>query len=59
MKTELRLASDEIPLDILCMLPAEAEETQFVVRERCVPLAAVAAIERLNSVVLECQQELL
>lgn len=58
LKTELRLASEEIPLDILCMLPAEAEETQFVVQEGCVPLADVAAVERLKDGV-EGQSELL
>ena len=46
LKTDLRFAAEEIPLDILCMLTEEAEETQFVVREGCVPLADVAAAER-------------
>lgn len=38
LKAELRLAGKELPLDILYMLPAEAEMTGFVTREKCIPL---------------------
>ena len=39
LKAELRLASKELPLDVLYMLPAEAEETKFVTRQECIALA--------------------
>lgn len=39
LKMELRLAGKELPLDILYMLPVEAEETKFVQREKCISLA--------------------
>lgn len=38
LKAELRLAGAELPLDILYMLPIEAEETDFVVKQKCVSL---------------------
>lgn len=43
LKEEVRLAEQELPLDVLYMLPQEAEETQFVVREGCVPLSRLAS----------------
>lgn len=42
LKAELRLAGEELPLDILYMLPAEAEETGFVTSEGCITLAQLA-----------------
>lgn len=42
LKAELRLAGKELPLDILYMLPAEAEETDFVTREGCISLTQLA-----------------
>lgn len=39
LKAEFRLAGDELPLDVLYMLPAEAEETRFVTSEGCITLA--------------------
>lgn len=42
LKAELRIAGMELPLDVLYMLPAEAEATQFVVKEGCVALAKLA-----------------
>jgi hypothetical protein len=38
LKAELRIAGKKLPLDVLYMLPAEAEEAGFVTREGCVPL---------------------
>jgi len=38
LKAELRLAGAELPLDILYMLPQEAKETDFVVKQKCVSL---------------------
>jgi hypothetical protein len=42
LKAELRLAGKELPLDVLCMLPAEADETGFVTNEGCISLAQLA-----------------
>jgi hypothetical protein len=42
LKAELILAGKELPLDILYMLPAEAEETDFVSREGCISLSQLA-----------------
>ena len=42
LKKELKVAGAEIPLDVLCMLPDEAEFTDFVTREGCIPLTQVA-----------------
>ena len=42
LKAELRLAGKELPLDVLYMLPAEAEETGFVTRAGCITLTQLA-----------------
>jgi hypothetical protein len=42
LKTELQVAARELPLDVLYMLPAEAEVTGFVAREGCIPLTQLA-----------------
>lgn len=42
LKAELRIAGEELPLDVLFMLPAEAEATQFVAREGCIALSLLA-----------------
>ncbi len=42
LKRELQDAGAELPLDILFMLPTEAEDTDFVNRERCTPFAELA-----------------
>jgi hypothetical protein len=42
LKSELRAAGAELPLDILYMMPAEAEDTAFVAREGCIPLSQLA-----------------
>jgi hypothetical protein len=42
LKAELRVAASELPLDVLYMLPAEAEVTEFVSREGCIPLVQLA-----------------
>ena len=38
LKNELKVAGKELPLDILYMLPEEANETEFVVKEKCISL---------------------
>lgn len=47
LKAELRLAGKELPLDVLYMLPEEAEETGFVAREGCITLAQLADANKL------------
>jgi hypothetical protein len=42
LKAEIKFAGEKLPLDVLYMLPTEAAETEFVVREGCVPLAQLA-----------------
>lgn len=42
VKSELRLAGEALPLHLLCMSPSEALNTQFVAREKCVPLSQLA-----------------
>ena len=42
LKAELRLAGKELPLDVLYMLPQEADETGFVTRAGCITLAQLA-----------------
>ncbi|QRM40546.1 hypothetical protein F3X89_22295 [Rhizobium rhizogenes] len=42
LKNEIRLAGKNLPLDVLYMLPPEAEETGFVLNEKCVPLLELA-----------------
>lgn len=46
LKAELRLAGKELPLDVLYMLPAEAEETGFITSEGCITLAQLADSEK-------------
>lgn len=42
LKNEIRLAGKNLPLDVLYMLPPEAEETRFVLNEKCVSLLELA-----------------
>ncbi|WP_206989043.1 hypothetical protein [Rhizobium laguerreae] len=42
LKSEINLAGKELPLDVLYMLPSEAEETSFVLGEGCVTLFELA-----------------
>lgn len=42
LKAELRLAGKELPLDVLYMLPSEAEETRFVTSAGCISLSQLA-----------------
>lgn len=46
LKEELGVAAKELPLDILYMLPTEAEATEFVTKEGCITLARLADSER-------------
>jgi len=45
LKAELRQAGDELPLDVLYMLPDEVKETKFVTSRICIPLTQLAASE--------------
>ena len=42
LKAEIELAGKDLPLDVLYMLPAEAEETGFVLNEGCITLYQLA-----------------
>lgn len=42
LKAELQFAGRELPLDVLYMLPTEAEETGFITSEGCISLAQLA-----------------
>jgi len=42
LKAEIRIAAEELPLDVLYMLPSEAEKTGFVANEGCVTLSQMA-----------------
>jgi hypothetical protein len=42
LKAELSLAGEELPLDVLHMLPIEAEETKFVTNAGCITLEQMA-----------------
>lgn len=46
VKSELCSAGEALPLHVLCMLPSEALHTQFVAREKCVPLCQLALAGR-------------
>lgn len=46
LKKELKVAGAELPLDVLFMLPEEAEHTGFVARERCISLSRLAGSDR-------------
>ncbi|HGW5847179.1 TPA: hypothetical protein ACNIPC_004705 [Klebsiella pneumoniae] len=47
LKAELKIAGAELPLDILYMLPKEAEETDFVVKQKCVSLSHLVTLDSL------------
>lgn len=42
LKDELRAAGQCLPLHLLFLQPSEAERTDFIGREKCVPLASLA-----------------
>ncbi len=46
LKQELRCAGESLPLHILYMQPSEEHRTQFVAREKCIPLAHLASVAR-------------
>lgn len=43
LKKELQYAGSSLPFHILYMQPSEELHTQFVAKERCIPLAHLAA----------------
>lgn len=42
LKAELEIAGRELPLDVIYMLPEEAQETNFVSKARCITLKQLA-----------------
>lgn len=42
LKSEMRMAGENLPLHVLYMQPSEARHTEFVERENCVPLIQLA-----------------
>ena len=42
LKAELRVAANDLPLDVLYMLPEEAAATDFVERQGCIALSLLA-----------------
>ncbi len=44
LKSELRFAGENLPLDVLYMLPEEAEETKFVTKTGCITLTDLAEL---------------
>lgn len=44
LKAEIAVAEEELPLHILYMQPSEALRSDFVARERCVPLAQLVVV---------------
>jgi hypothetical protein len=45
LKLEIRAAGSMLPLDVLYMLPEEAEETNFVAGKKCISLNKLYRIE--------------
>jgi phosphatidylserine decarboxylase len=43
LKEEMRLAGKSLPLHVLYMQPSEVHHTQFLVKQKCVPLARLAS----------------
>lgn len=43
LKEELAVAEEELPLHLLYLQPSEAQRTDFVARQRCVPLTQLVA----------------
>lgn len=48
LKLEIRAAGSMLPLDVLYMLPEEAEETNFVARKKCIPFDKLCRINDKN-----------
>lgn len=49
LKKEIRAAGSMLPLDVLYMLPEEAEETNFVSREKCISLENLCRLNNDNT----------
>lgn len=45
LKGEIKHAGIALPLDVIYMLPEEAEETDFVLRGNCVPLDVLSKMK--------------
>ena len=48
LKKEIKAAGSELPLDVIYMLPEEAEETNFVSTQKCIPF------EKLSVLTIRC-----
>lgn len=44
LKAEIAVAEEELPLHMLYMQPSEARRSDFVAREKCVPLAQLVPV---------------
>lgn len=43
LKQQLKVAAQELPLDVLIMEPSEVHETRFVAKVKCVALSVLAS----------------
>lgn len=48
LKLEIRAAGSMLPLDVLYMLPEEAEETNFVARKKCISFEKLCRLNGEN-----------
>lgn len=48
LKLEIRAAGSTLPLDVLYMLPEEAEETNFIERQKCISFETLCNIKNKN-----------
>jgi hypothetical protein len=48
LKLEIRVAGNMLPLDVLYMLPDEAEESKFVERKNCISFDELCKIDNKN-----------
>jgi hypothetical protein len=49
LKLEIRAAGSMLPLDVLYMLPEEAEETNFVSRKKCISFESLSRLNNDNT----------
>jgi len=44
LKKEILHAGEKLPLHVLYMLPSEEDHTQFVLKQKCIPLSELASL---------------
>lgn len=49
LKKEIRAAGSMLPLDVLYMLPEEAQETNFVSRKKCISFESLCRLNKSNT----------